>query len=177
MQQSWRRDHDKLTFIICLPLHASSAAGVRLDSTVDDAPDAMLGDVNVFFTPSDDNAQSLLGELEIMIARPDQRRRGHGRAAILVLMRYICAHLDAILNEYRRGCFVSSETPLTLSHFRVKIGQGNDRSLRLFESLGFVRTTSEANYFGEYELRLDLATARALVDKLSDISYAEMEYI
>lgn len=39
-------------------------------------------------------------------------------------------------------------------YFSVKIGKENERSIRLFETLGFRKVREEANWFGEFELRL-----------------------
>ncbi len=55
--------------------------------------------------------------------------------------------------------FLTSATGATgelygrIYYFRVKIGKDNARSIKLFESLGFVKTEEVANYFGEFELR------------------------
>ncbi|KAH7336499.1 N-acetyltransferase-like protein 9 [Rhexocercosporidium sp. MPI-PUGE-AT-0058] len=163
MQRSWRTDVDKLTFIAY-------------------SPPSMLGDVNLFLTPSPTPPSSptssstpshithhLTGELELMIAPLPSRRRGHGRAAILAFLTYISAHLPAILAEYARG-----QTPplhskgegeegeeegdrVRLEGLRVKIGKGNIGSLALFRSLGFASREGgeEPNYFGEVELWFD----------------------
>ena len=64
MQQSWRKDPDKLTFISCLPLSGSSSgcinptpagngdddetATIQQQQMQHDGPDRMLGDVNLF---------------------------------------------------------------------------------------------------------------------------------
>jgi len=61
MQQSWRADSDKLTFIACLPqpeFQHEVAAGK------DDAPDRMIGDVNLFFSAADEDPEGCIGELE-----------------------------------------------------------------------------------------------------------------
>jgi L-amino acid N-acyltransferase YncA len=56
---------------------------------------------------------------------------------------------------------------------RVKIGQGNLKSLALFESLGFRKTTGEVNYFGEWELRL----LNPFHEDWIREGYSELEYV
>lgn len=64
MQQSWRNDHDKLTFIACLP----AIEDIQVDGSVlagtCDAPDRMIGDVNLFLSPADEDPEGCIGELE-----------------------------------------------------------------------------------------------------------------
>ena len=49
---------------------------------------------------------------------------------------------------------------MQLQYLRVKIDKDNARSLALFERVGFVRTSLEANYFGEVELRCPFVGGR-----------------
>ncbi|KAH9207354.1 GNAT domain-containing protein, partial [Leptodontidium sp. 2 PMI_412] len=178
MQRSWRTDVDKLTFIACLPLSSTSSSPPRSIQTphqltpgIADSPSSMIGDVNLFLTPSSSSPSPpsspsqnhngtpiftlITGEIELMIAPLPHRRKGHGRGAILAFLTYISTHLPSILSEYARG----QEPPLKegdvrLEGLRVKIGVGNVGSLALFRSLGFVgkEGKEEPNYFGEVEL-------------------------
>jgi RimJ/RimL family protein N-acetyltransferase len=171
MQQSWRLDHDKLTFIVC---HAPAMQNkgtptAPIKRCVHDAPDKMIGDVNLFLYEDDSDCDSdaepsstattaaprgrqpVLGELEIMIASPAARGRGLAYATLLAFLGYISAHLAPILEEYRSGSDEKSER--YLRYLRVKIDQHNVRSLGLFGKLGFQRVGA-VNYFGEVEMRL-----------------------
>ena len=150
MQQSWRRDHDKLTFIICLPCANQSTSTTLMRAQIDDGTEKMIGDVNLFLAPSDDSPNQIIGELELMIAPVSKRRHGYGRAAILAFIHYVCLHLEEILAEY--GQASAEEQELSLSHFRVKINAENEKSISLFESIGFAKDRDGPNYFGEFEL-------------------------
>ena len=59
MQQSWRNDHDKLTFIACLPI---SGDGREVLSKEPDAQDRMIGDVNLFLSRADEDEEGCIGE-------------------------------------------------------------------------------------------------------------------
>lgn len=183
MQRSWRTDHDKLTFIVCLPLQSpfsptsdGEAPASRIaNAKVDDSPDRMVGDINLFLSPPDSEEMSgdvahvgsnVVGEIELMIARKDFQQKGYGRAALLTFLQYILTKWSEIATEYaqsqqlqHQNCMetqtsdtITTSTP-KLSYLRVKINQSNAGSVKLFESVGFARTAEEANYFGEIELR------------------------
>ncbi|KAF2033841.1 hypothetical protein EK21DRAFT_97957 [Setomelanomma holmii] len=175
MQQSWRLDHDKLTFIVC---HApkeglEGGTGIGIKPEVHDAPDRMIGDVNLFLYPDEDddeedeqlsknNAESnvreeIIGEVEIMIASLPARGRGLAHAALLAFLGYIDTHLAFILEEYRLGS--AEKSVRYLKYLRVKIDQHNVKSLGLFGKLGFEQARG-VNYFGEVEMRLQLVDGR-----------------
>ena len=183
MQESWRRNVDKLTFIVCttpspLPGYESHNPPQQLSDGGTWSQDKMIGDVNLFLRLEDEDSdhddsidgdqlvrepkQQLVGEIELMVAEKDKRRQGYGRAALLCFLRYILENESAIVNEYfSQGDAVgptalspnNSATSRHLSYLSVKIAESNIRSLNLFESLGFTRVTEKANVFGELELR------------------------
>ncbi|KAI1632816.1 acetyltransferase domain-containing protein [Biscogniauxia mediterranea] len=86
-----------------------------------DAPARMLGDVNLFLIPREEDEdedegddesgagerqqQHALcdGEVDIMIADPAHRGRGAGKAAVRALLAFLRRHLDAVLEEYAVG--------------------------------------------------------------------------
>jgi RimJ/RimL family protein N-acetyltransferase len=184
MQRSWRQDADKLTFIACTTMdeshdenkhttsHSTSLSSITPGKQ--DAPEHMIGDVNLFLYDNDDDEEEdedededeeeenkeikpIIGELEIMIASPTHRGKGLGQETLRSFMSYIQSSLSGILAEYAAGKHV------VLKYLRVKIDQDNVRSVGLFERVGFVRTSAEPNYFGEVELRTPVVDGR-LVD-------------
>jgi hypothetical protein len=187
MQRSWRTDHDKLTFIACQPLPGSQDVEENRKTVVArkyDAPDRMLGDVNLFLTPADEDEEGCIGELELMIAPSTARRKGYGRAAILTFLSYIENHLDEILEEYRAGAVAEERKEsgkMKLLMLRVKIGGKNEKSIRLFEGIGFVKTSEGENYFGEVEMVFEGVIGRGRVGKLLEKfgieGYREMQYM
>ncbi len=121
----------------------------------------MIGDVNLFISlaAEDDDKNVVVGELELMIADRHEQGKGYGRAALLAFLRYVVAHESEIVREFMNPQNAGDVPPSASSasqfdHFAVKIGQTNHRSISLFESLGFCKTTASPSYFGEYELRL-----------------------
>lgn len=189
MQQTWRQDPDKLTFITCTPLPASHATATNIRAQQHDGPSAMLGDVNLFLTwgeyeRSDDvdisacaqpstaggeerdgsgGGEVPIGELELMIARPENQGQGHGVASLRAFMAYIRNHEVEILREFVAARVVDGRVEseagstrleeLRLGHLRVKIGQENARSIALFEKVGF-RAVGTPDWFGEVEMRM-----------------------
>jgi RimJ/RimL family protein N-acetyltransferase len=174
-QQSWREAGDKLTFILCQPLAGESAGAagdeeadagvVVVVSGVHDAPARMIGDINLFIHPADDDEEggewtAIRGggrcdaEIDIMLAEPAFRAKGIGKAAVRALIGYVCRHADGIMGEYSRSLPSWAGAAATLRDLMVKIQATNAGSMRLFEGAGFARVNKGTNYFGEVELVL-----------------------
>ena len=167
MQRSWRTDHDKLTFIICLPLPSNSEHDDTGPDSVDvltaglhDRDERMVGDINLFLSAPDEepdadvNVAGLVGEVELMIALPSLQRQGFGRAALVTFMAFVLDNWTLIAREYRSGSERSAaKVPPQLTYLRVRINVDNARSIALFESIGFIAEAAGPNYFGEVELR------------------------
>lgn len=173
MQKSWRTDADKLTFIVCAAPSAVDSTAASITAGKEDAPEFMIGDVNLFLTPSDDGdgededesdaenaagrettraVSSVIGEIELMIASKQHRGQGLGKEILNTFMWYILQSLDGILSEYQSANAAGTEK-IAMGYLRVKIDKDNLRSIRLFESVGFRKVTEQPNYFGELELR------------------------
>lgn len=184
MQRSWRMDGDKITFIICKPLLKSRTSGIAdpmVQGGVDDAEEKMLGDVNVFISPAEDDPNVLIGELELMIADSAMQGKGYGKLALLAFLKYVVTYEGQILNEYQMWAsskVVANEDRASEDHkadqednrsgeaverlvqqprfgyLRARIAETNVRSLALFEHAGLELQSPEPNYFGELEMRM-----------------------
>lgn len=186
MQKSWRHDPDKLTFIICLAPSLSSSTSPPPSSIPPSPPQPqaqeleMIGDINLFLTPLDEDPQGLLGELELMIAMPGARSRGFGREALHAFLTYIHSHENEIMAEYAgasadpvhvttatNGADEMSEaertkaTRMTLLQLTAKISSTNAASIALFQSVGFRKVWESPNYFGEVEFVYEGKLGRA----------------
>ncbi|PVG00720.1 hypothetical protein CPB86DRAFT_782267 [Serendipita vermifera] len=140
MQEKWRVDEDKLTFII---LSRFSTDGSALTSnevdkgSIESLP--MVGDVNLFIVDNEDEKEV---EVEIMIAEPAYRRLGLARSAISAILHYAIGNIT----------IGASHSKVETSHLLTRVGQSNHASIALFQRLGF-SIAKEANVFGEIEMR------------------------
>ncbi|XP_016044287.1 alpha/beta-tubulin-N-acetyltransferase 9 isoform X4 [Erinaceus europaeus] len=89
MQQSWREDADKCTFIVLDAEKWRAQPGTPEES-------CMAGDVNLFLTDLGDPG---LGEIEVMIAEPSCRGRGFGTEAVLMMMSYGLRNFEAKIGQ------------------------------------------------------------------------------
>jgi len=173
MQRSWRDDPDKLTFMVCLPLAQFSAI---VNAGAGDAPNCMLGDVNLFLTTSEEG-DAVIGEIELMIAVKDQQGQGYGRASLLTFLRFLVEHEGGIMEEFERERIGAEGRGI--EGLVVKIGEANQRSIGLFESVGFERVGEGANYFGEWELQMGgewRERVRLAWERWEGGAYEELEY-
>lgn len=171
-QVSWRTSADKLTFIVCKPLDAAttSAPDGRVIAGEADSDERMIGDINLFLTPWDDedeegggdqpSAQSAangpshshcVGEVDIMIANIDHRGKGTGKAAVAAYLWFIKRNVKEILAEYATS--TGEKGSLEMKELLVRIKATNEGSIALFKGLGF-RQRGEVNYFGEIAMVL-----------------------
>ncbi len=156
MQKSWREDADKLTFIVCLPpdqFFVDDDGNVELQGGEDDVDgeERMVGDVNLFLSESEEDFEEGLcvGEVEIMVARIDLQGKGIGTAVLLTFLWYVLSHLEGMLGEYS----TSLGKVKVMKYLRVKIDAENEKSIKLFERVGFKKVSQKPNYFNELELR------------------------
>ncbi|KAJ2159342.1 hypothetical protein GGF46_003089 [Coemansia sp. RSA 552] len=115
MQQSWRRDSDKCTFII---LSKDPHQATPADCNIHDNS-TMLGDVN-FYLNNHDNPHE--AELEVMIAEESAAGKGVATEVLHLMMHYAI---------YDVG----------VTDFVVRIKDTNDASIHIFTNkLGFCET-------------------------------------
>lgn len=175
MQTSWRTDADKLTFIACTP-----PLSVRecVTPEKEDAPQCMIGDVNLFLSPDSDededvkreNSYALIGEIEIMVAQKEQQGKGMGKEILLAFLWYILHSVAIMMDEYHVS-YRNGKKRSYMKYLRVKINKDNLRSIKLFESVGFVKLSTKPNYFGELELRfnVNVDAAKDLVARIGTV--------
>ena len=116
-QESWRTDETKLTFLI-------------RDETIAGSP--LCGDINCFFSDfekdyfveqvveAESNPIGLMGEINLMIAEKESRRKGIAHEALVLFIDYMKVHFP------------------NLRAIIAKIQMSNYPSIKLFEKMGFV---------------------------------------
>ncbi|KAK0665584.1 putative acetyltransferase [Cercophora samala] len=175
-QLSWRTSTDKLTFIICSPLPSSPSPTADIAAVVpDDAdtPGKMLGDVNLFLYPYEEEEdeeefsdgpvpRGVVGEVDIMIADKQNRGRGLGEEVVRAFVGWVWGCRGEVVGEYLSDKLVDGKeggeggrvVVPELRMLMVKIGEGNEASLRLFrDKLGWEQEGGR-NYFGEVKFVL-----------------------
>ncbi|RXK34968.1 hypothetical protein M231_07782 [Tremella mesenterica] len=133
----------QLTFIILARQHHSaSRSGEERESR-------MIGDVNMFLADGFEGD----AECEIMIADPIDRGKGYAGEAMRIFLSYITTRLN-----------------IRPSQLIARIGNTNQASIRLFQTLGFV-IERVVDVFEQVDLRC----SRFSVDEW-DVILAEREY-
>lgn len=180
-QVEWRAAADKLTFIVCQPMEARAGGSEDAVAGVDDAPGRMVGDINFFLYPWEDEEEEeqrgkkgedrlVYGEVDVMIAKGEHRGLGLGRAAVTALLHFVLQrHRSAILAE---AAAAAGTRPAQLRRLVVKIQATNAASIGLFTGLGF-RQRGGVNYFGEVEMVQDLVDG----DEVPPEGYVERTYV
>ncbi|KAJ2763122.1 hypothetical protein H4S06_000275 [Coemansia sp. BCRC 34490] len=124
MQQSWRNDEDKCTFIVLAKTSSEQPNGLH-------SIEAMIGDVN-FYLNSHDNPHE--AELEVMIAEQAHSGRGVATEVLKLMMHYA-------VND------------IGVTDFVVRIKETNNVSIHIFEAkFGFIET-ERSKVFKEVTLR------------------------
>ena len=131
MLESWNNDPDKCTFIILDRKHYEMEQK-SLKDTNECEIQSMIGDVNLYIyldndnDNDDDNEQRSMAEIEIMIAEQCARRKGYGREATMLMLKF--------------GYEI-----LGIRKFQAKIKTSNIHSQRMFtEIFDFVECSRSA---------------------------------
>lgn len=188
MQESWRRDEAKCTFIALARelldaadldalVSENEACGMTAKNDfIQRSLPAMVGDVNLFLSEeeNEDNrgcanngtaaskASVILprmqAELDLMVARKDFRGKGVGREAATLMMQF-------------------GATKLSIRRFFCKIHESNVASLGLFRTkLGFSQCAYAA-CFREVELELKVDSSTEMIEKLAVLSGSSSMFI
>ena len=165
MQESWRMDEKKCTFIILdrkTLVKSVPESGERDDDFVTENVGAMVGDVNLFLSEEDEeevedgverateNTETpvrIQAELDIMVAEEAARGQGIGLEASCLMMLYGARELG-------------------IRRFFCKINEDNQSSIALFRKLKFVECDYAA-CFKQYEYELKRETPEEIVDSIA----------
>lgn len=144
MQETWRDDEAKCTFIV-VQKGLLSETFVLNEDFIEQTTKAMVGDVNLFLSETDDHCPQ--AELDIMIAEEGARRKGIGKEASSMMMKFAMENLH-------------------ITRFFCKINSENTASFALFRSMGF-RECDYAECFQQYEYELIGEELKALLQPVS----------
>lgn len=158
MQQSWRVDEKKCTFIVlqrsALLRDPPTKSGDIDDNFVLENEPAMVGDVNLFLSEEEQENPEEQGrecriqaELDIMVAEASARGKGIGQEAACLMMLY-------------------GARKLGIRRFFCKINEDNHASLSLFRKLNFVECDYAA-CFRQYEYEFKRDKPDQVVDSIS----------
>lgn len=144
MQKKWSLDEDKCTFII-LDNQLLNATDQLTDQPNNEIK-AMIGDTNVFLNNFESPDEA---EIELMIAEPTSRRKGFGREALKMMIKFTFEKLNLI-------------------KLIAKIKYDNQKSINLFQSLGFYEI-SKSEFFQEFTFQLDLDKTNSIFNQILDL--------
>ncbi|WPT12734.1 N-acetyltransferase 9, partial [Picochlorum sp. SENEW3] len=142
MQEEWKEDDKKCTFII---LDATRGGGQG-----EEAEQArMVGDVNMFWNDYEDDS---CVEIEVMIAEKSCRRKGFAREAVTLMMAY-------------------GMSSLGVNGYTAKILEKNIASQKLFLHLGY-KEVKRVPVFSEivYKLSKEMNAWQGLVDAATQLA-------
>ncbi|KAF9949151.1 N-acetyltransferase 9 [Mortierella alpina] len=127
MQESWRVDENKCTFIIL------AKESPEIEIIAENAlAQKMVGDVNLFFNDHDDPHSA---EIEIMIAEPSYRRKGMGLEAIRMMITYAYESLGT----KRITAKISTENEGSIQLFLTQLGFNQIGYSQIFEEVTLER--------------------------------------
>ncbi|EGN98983.1 hypothetical protein SERLA73DRAFT_181748 [Serpula lacrymans var. lacrymans S7.3] len=142
MQNKWREDNDKLTFII-----------LANQQDVETSAMPMVGDVNLFLK-GDPNDEDFEAEVEIMIAEAAYRQQGFACEALQLMLSFATGAASTFSCSPLAPDVPPPPVPLPIkpSFLVVRISQSNAPSIALFRRLGF-EVVKTVDVFQEVEMR------------------------
>jgi RimJ/RimL family protein N-acetyltransferase len=168
MQQSWRNDETKCTFIVhaieaCHYTHKKSETTTEIEPIsennaflIEDNLDAMIGDVNLFLSDVDDSEESDTNE-NYEIRAVAAQGMGSSEQLVQAEVDIMIAKRDFQGKGLGRAAtcamLLYGATKLGICRFFCKINEDNTDSIRLFKAIGF----EQCNYaacFKQVELEL-----------------------
>jgi RimJ/RimL family protein N-acetyltransferase len=134
----------------------------------------MVGDINFFIYPSEEEDKEGLyeGEVDIMIAEQAYRGKGIGKEAVSAFLWWIIRHAEGITEEFSRE---TEEGAGGMNLIMARIKKENEGSIRLFKSLGFEQV-GDVNYFGEIKLVLSKELFGTFEEDGAERGSREVEY-
>lgn len=149
MQETWQRDENKCTFIL-----------LDKEEEGEKGKGKMCGDVNLFFHEYDNESageggERQVGEIEVMVAEPNSRRKGIASEAIRMMIHY-------------------SATTFATKKYVAKIKQHNFESLALFTKIGFTET-SRSQVFQEVVLTLEVGENLKRITEIEELETSKYE--
>ncbi|XP_053600765.1 alpha/beta-tubulin-N-acetyltransferase 9 isoform X2 [Plodia interpunctella] len=121
MQESWRDDEDKCTFIIL-------TKGNEVDEV------AMIGDTNIFIT----DKENKVGEIEIMIAEQSAQGRRLGWEAVILMLLYGIQYIGLKVYEAK----ISSSNHKSIQMFK-KLGFEEKSNSVVFQEITFEKNVCD----------------------------------